>query len=440
MCIPCKSEYYSLRNDSKCATCPSEDAICPGGNKVIAKQGYWRRDADTPTVLKCPIERACPGDRVDVHNQCARGYQGVLCATCDPKQNYGSAPSGNFCVDCSQMRWYHFISGPLLAMIKWIVLVYTLHTQLVRNSEIAHGLDKRNTIRAAILFKILLNYFQMINIVFSLPLEEQMTRVINGEQQSQSWLDRQILTILRLVRGSDRSEVGFSWDCFIRALPWLDDKLSYLHFTIYNARKQSYETPWFHFTFEVYSLVIVALIYFILWVLIHRARETLANAKAIIYGTLVTILFNAMPNLQQAVFSYMQCVNIGDKHKPRPHLKGNYNHSCSTDVYVWKLWVFVIPIALIFLIIAPTLIALRMRSVFRRGKQESVYNIMTLGFLYYGYRSNVYFWEILNGLRKILLISLIVYMSRYSSQLQVLSVMLVIQLAYAAQLEAIYRQ
>eukprot|EP01016_Furgasonia_blochmanni_P045051 TRINITY_DN6306_c0_g1_i3.p2 TRINITY_DN6306_c0_g1~~TRINITY_DN6306_c0_g1_i3.p2 ORF type:complete len:381 (+),score=50.59 TRINITY_DN6306_c0_g1_i3:77-1144(+) len=126
LCVPCPQQFYSLRNDSRCKRCPSDDALCPGRDKFIPKHGFWRLNENTTTVIKCPLDRACPGNRSDMSNQCSKGYKGILCATCKDDDGYGESASGKYCVKCSNMNWFHIISGITISLTRWIVLLYTI--------------------------------------------------------------------------------------------------------------------------------------------------------------------------------------------------------------------------------------------------------------------------------------------------------------------------
>eukprot|EP01016_Furgasonia_blochmanni_P008883 TRINITY_DN1366_c0_g1_i2.p1 TRINITY_DN1366_c0_g1~~TRINITY_DN1366_c0_g1_i2.p1 ORF type:complete len:385 (-),score=26.13 TRINITY_DN1366_c0_g1_i2:62-1216(-) len=346
---------------------------------------------------------------------------------CDWRENYGASTSGGFCYDCTKVSWYHLIMGPLASAIRWLVLIYTIRSQAIMNVEMNQGLDRRNKVRAAILFKILLNYFQMITIILSLPLEENVMQNVsdNPESLSQSLTN----TLVKFLKNSNGSSAGFSWDCLFRSIPWLDDIFTTINFKLYGFKKQSYEMPWFHFTFEVHVLALISIVY----LMVLGVKKRSPHQTGMILGSLVIILFNALPNLQRATFSLFDCKNIGDKNNHELYMKGGYNVNCNSPAYLMGIRYVVMPVAVVLLVVIPIYIMMKIRSIFRRGRQGSNYNILCLGFLYYGFRSNVYFWEGLIFLRKLILIALIAYLSRYSMELQILAVMTVIQFAYAAQ-------
>jgi len=39
---------------SECKICPFDKANCLGGNKIVVKPGFWRRDEFSDEILECP--------------------------------------------------------------------------------------------------------------------------------------------------------------------------------------------------------------------------------------------------------------------------------------------------------------------------------------------------------------------------------------------------
>ncbi|KAJ3282656.1 hypothetical protein HDU76_008664, partial [Blyttiomyces sp. JEL0837] len=64
-CLVCPKDFYNWdpHNENGCNVCPDE-AVCPGGDMVNVKSGYWLppREASeslVPTFYKCPFEESC---------------------------------------------------------------------------------------------------------------------------------------------------------------------------------------------------------------------------------------------------------------------------------------------------------------------------------------------------------------------------------------------
>jgi hypothetical protein len=84
-CQLCSEFYYSFDpTDEECRPCP-ENAVCPGGNQVEVKEGYWRQCQTCHIVESCRLTDVCYGGD-DVITQCREGHTGPLCNLC--QDNY----------------------------------------------------------------------------------------------------------------------------------------------------------------------------------------------------------------------------------------------------------------------------------------------------------------------------------------------------------------
>jgi hypothetical protein len=90
---PGRENMYGV--GSQCFKCP-EGGVCPGGNRIWPKPGYWNTGETSGFVSACSPPEACLGGR-DPAAACARGYVGPFCGTCT-KDYYRSTE--NLCVPC----------------------------------------------------------------------------------------------------------------------------------------------------------------------------------------------------------------------------------------------------------------------------------------------------------------------------------------------------
>ena len=86
-CVVCTEGYYliipSKDRAVSCLPCP-ENASCFGSNKITANKGSFRSALDSKETIDCLNVEAClGGTRSDLKGQCAVGYKGMLCNTCD---------------------------------------------------------------------------------------------------------------------------------------------------------------------------------------------------------------------------------------------------------------------------------------------------------------------------------------------------------------------
>ena len=111
-CIACEENFYSLEPDPEylsrvylnrtleCDTCPGY-AECPGGDKIIPNNGYWRLNENSSTIVKCYPPESCPYQsswvtqtNYSIDFECGTGYAGNLCQNC--AEGFGYYHTGCF--------------------------------------------------------------------------------------------------------------------------------------------------------------------------------------------------------------------------------------------------------------------------------------------------------------------------------------------------------
>lgn len=84
MCVRCPAGTYSLSsNDIVCKLC-LEHAQCPGGSQIYPEPAYWRSGPQFEEVFRCPRADACLG-HVNFSSEvgyCANHYTGAMCQSC----------------------------------------------------------------------------------------------------------------------------------------------------------------------------------------------------------------------------------------------------------------------------------------------------------------------------------------------------------------------
>eukprot|EP01113_Clastostelium_recurvatum_P047848 TRINITY_DN859_c0_g1_i1.p1 TRINITY_DN859_c0_g1~~TRINITY_DN859_c0_g1_i1.p1 ORF type:complete len:2688 (+),score=475.47 TRINITY_DN859_c0_g1_i1:988-8064(+) len=84
-----------------CYPCP-EGGICPGGNRIWAKQNYWNPN-ETTVPYPCVPASACPGH--SIKPRCNAGYTGLYCSVCEET----FFRSGEMCQSCLDISYGMFI-------------------------------------------------------------------------------------------------------------------------------------------------------------------------------------------------------------------------------------------------------------------------------------------------------------------------------------------
>ena len=115
-CLKCSEGFYSIEENPQilfseghvidCEICP-DNAGCPGGDKIIPDEGFWRFDENSTLILSCLESSACPYqtdyEQIDVmafEFQCASGYWGNLCLNCE--KGYGRGYQNCFVCDSNE--------------------------------------------------------------------------------------------------------------------------------------------------------------------------------------------------------------------------------------------------------------------------------------------------------------------------------------------------
>ena len=125
-CLLCSHGRYSLNPLSyTCEQCPIEAEYC-SGNVISLKSGYWRSDVNSTIIYVCsPVSESCLGDYL---SQCAVGYRGVLCQSCDVSDKIYSKSFGNACILCSQDTSaivLRLASGSVFLIAFYIYIIYS---------------------------------------------------------------------------------------------------------------------------------------------------------------------------------------------------------------------------------------------------------------------------------------------------------------------------
>jgi hypothetical protein len=64
-CIECPQNSFLTEiptKKSKCKSCPSEFAVCLGGNRVYPRPGFWRSSSISEDFIQCRNLKACKYD------------------------------------------------------------------------------------------------------------------------------------------------------------------------------------------------------------------------------------------------------------------------------------------------------------------------------------------------------------------------------------------
>eukprot|EP00803_Ostreobium_quekettii_P001172 evm.model.scf_388.6 EVM.evm.TU.scf_388.6 scf_388:61491-71525(-) len=164
-CHRCSTNFYTFRPEQNCLQCP-EHAICSGGAALVPSEGFWHSTPYSPNILECIVRDACRysqrADRLtafyanisalvpsnmtvlnDEYPQCAKGYQGVLCGSCEP--GFGHIAGGE-CEECELGRSAVIAIILLFAVWSMLLISFEVFNSILTNREMVVG--ARNTLTA----------------------------------------------------------------------------------------------------------------------------------------------------------------------------------------------------------------------------------------------------------------------------------------------------
>ncbi|CAI2377736.1 unnamed protein product [Moneuplotes crassus] len=392
-CEECNPSTYSFGwNSTSCLPC-MDFVSCSGEDQIIVDKGYWRKTANSSTIIECPNEQACEGgyhpNNVDHPVKCSKGYKGILCTECDIVDGIKYQPLSNFsCTKCPDplMNTIRVILVSLIAFMFLMLLIYV-------------NLRKKKESQLSILFRILTNYLHLITAFFTF-----------GFNLPNSFKGLFSLTI----RVSSPDESFLSFDCFVR-----DHEIQYF------APSNSLFKIFLYIFFPVFLIALVTLFLVCIklghWIIqtikssdSEEQRRSLFNFKRAIVVSMICIIFLFHPTLTLKALSLFLCTEVDkDDYRMTHHME----YSCYSKDHIAWIAFEAIPTLLIWVIGLP-LIALWVLIKYRKNLNEMKIQSYFL-ILYQGFRPECFYWEFLNFFKKFLLLSIHSLLNTFSVNYQI---------------------
>jgi len=388
-CAVCPPGKYSLAPQSSCKDC-SAKAICYGNFTMVPRAGYWRSSATSDTFLDCPFKASCSGSpeppaQLEFTGKCAEGYFGNLCNGCLPgfsrlnKAECGRCPS--FIVNLVRT------SGIGLAFLIALVLIVATAIRSAYQSSSYFS----------IYIKILLNYLQLVMLTssFNLNWPTYMLHLVEAQQ-----------TV------GNVSDQVFSIDCFFENNS-PEDQATAVRSKIVIL------------SFLPMLMCLFGALFWLPYALITRRWSKLSNE---LVTTSVVFFFLIHPSLVKFMFAFLDCreLNVGEY-----WINAYLNIRCWDPVHMRYALAVAIPSICLWGVGLPTLCLVYL--IKQRHKLDLTNNRLRLGFIYNGYDKRKYYWELVILYRKMMIISIAVFLGNVSIYVQALSAMMVILIALALQ-------
>eukprot|EP01017_Pseudomicrothorax_dubius_P009638 TRINITY_DN13312_c0_g1_i2.p1 TRINITY_DN13312_c0_g1~~TRINITY_DN13312_c0_g1_i2.p1 ORF type:complete len:613 (+),score=137.48 TRINITY_DN13312_c0_g1_i2:214-2052(+) len=421
-CQVCASGTFRLASDasSKCINCPV-NLKCDGKDVIYPEKDYWRFNSWSAKPVECLNTEACLGGKLpagvntsnlwckEQYNQtlcstgwCSERYRGNLCSQCAP----GYATSNEvYCVPCSNNPYYYVIVALIFIGATGFV-IFTIRNALKAKQSTSSGGSKK----MSIMIKILMNYFQLVSIVSSFSFQ---------------WPD-QVKSAFKINNqiASSTTQI-FSMDCIFQT-------------TLSNSYTKSQRPFFIKLALIAACPILLALLASVVWIVYflvrYRSRvcEFKDNMKTNIVTSIVILLFMVHTSILQTTFLSFRCQNIGDEERPYSYLERDLDVECWKDQHLNYVLTLAVPSLVVWGFGTPVFAWALLWT--KKSQLEDPLFRTKLGFLYDGYRIEVFFWEFIILYRKIAMVFIAVFMSSLGLVFQALAIILVAFVAYVLQI------
>jgi len=369
-CLQCPNGMYSLDPlANSCEECPEEANSCYG-DVISLKQGFWRSDVNSTNIYSCtPVSESCLGNYL---SNCADGYRGVLCQSCDVSDKIYSKGFANTCIQCSDNYAtiiFKLISGSVFLILCYSYVIYSNLTLIdtlkidEQTGEISQ--ESREKFYSPIYNKILINYFQNISLIKGIDL---------------GWTS--LMTNLFAIQfvGGNAPAYLYSFDCLIDKnfpIPALYLKIIFIALT------------------PAFGMLLISLY----WLIQMKVKKIeISNKMTTSSLVLLNILQPTVVNMMSTIVSCQKINGIN-------YLSTDLYFECYDDRNVFFAFTFAIPSLLFWVICYPLL------NFYRLTNSRKLLNTLEvrkkLGFLYNSYRIDYYYFDCFDIYKKYLLILII---------------------------------
>jgi hypothetical protein len=388
-CEVCTAGFYSLEPSQSCTECPT-GAVCYGGSLMVPEQGYWRSSKTTDEFMECLVPSACLGSPHIVPSltgECSRGYRGNLCQACD---NGFSRTSQDRCGECPSKGEN---SARLLSVLIAVVIICAVF--LRSTLKTAYEPEAQHSIY----LKIFANYLQLVLLVTQLSLDWPSFVLSFFKIQSYAGsVDKQIL----------------SFDCYFAA----EDPQGDSYKTVYYDRL---------IIFSVLPLLMSAVV-LAFWLSVYYFKGRRSILRKELVATAVVLFFLVHPSLVKEYFGFLSCRRLDSTDL---WLASNLDIKCFDEQHSLYAFSVALPAILIWGVGVPSFILGIL--VKRRRSLGTLLMKCRFGFFYNGFKKTHFYWEFLILYRKILIISIVVFVGSQSIPIQALSIMLILLASLALQ-------
>ncbi|KAJ3452430.1 hypothetical protein M0812_04198 [Anaeramoeba flamelloides] len=386
-----------------CKKCPP-NGICNKFNQPypLAEPGYWNSETNPESILKCPIEDACPGIQPGLCNE-EIGYTGFLCEECKG----GFYKFEKECLPCPKNNLYKIALFVFVCLIFIFILIF-----LAKKGENYFGSISIlvSFFQIIILFpKMLFNWpagiidlfksltFFNFNIDFlALECSVNLTYI-------QKWFAIQLLPQFIWLLFSLLYLLLFIHSNFIKCMgPKLLNKFPSFCLKPDNNEQNRFLLPIYYSRYYFFKFWVNGL-----------DRNGLRDFKNNCINSYVAFLFLMYLVLCLKILEFFNCSEIDSASHGKTQqyiLNENPNHYCY-DKWWYTYLPFVIAFGVLYILGIPLLLVW-MLYYYSKKVNEKIFN-KKLGLLTNRFKREYFYWEFVITMRKIIVVIFVLYLAKY---------------------------
>ena len=369
-CVSCRPGTYSLTwNSTRCLACMT-NASCLGGKEIHVEKGYWRRSMNSTSMIECIREDSCLGGYKPNNTHPVEwdtGYEGVLCTDWVIKNGEKYERMTNY--ECSKCP------NPVMNALRVTGLLILVGSFFI--ILIIVGIKKKKESQQSILLRISANYLQLLTatLAYNLQFPDVLTKIF-----------------LPVEKVGSSSEAFMSLDWFFR-----DAELN--GFAPSSAIFKIFLTGLLPILLTLLAIIVWGVLYWFF-------KKWFNNIKRNIIVTVVVILFLLHPMLTKVGLEIFQCVQVDEE---QYKVRVDFNIDWYSGEHLLWCGFLGAPIILIWSIGSPLIVFIVLFRNRHSLQEPHVQKYFLL--LYQGLKDKVFYWELVNTVRKSLIVAINAFMS-----------------------------
>ncbi|KAL0230867.1 hypothetical protein PCE1_003244 [Barthelona sp. PCE] len=410
----CRDDYYGERG-LNCTACPTGgECIFPNNVWPVASAGYYANETNPEVISECIPAIACVGvqaancSSLSDCNQCATGYAGDRCASCDT--NYYK--SNELCKECPSTDYAQ-------VGILSVLGVFAVYVGIIVQSAASELTDDVNDflelIQSDQMVKMGKEAFKTAKSMFKQLRLTKLGIFVNFAQVFSVFPDFNI-------------SLGPLEEWFEKIFEWF----SLLKFDFLTISPPECYTPLSFYDYYKLKMLIVPVSYislvlvgFLIWLIprilgcfngCHRRQKTITDIHDKVMSLFIIILIYTYTYISDSVISYANCTTTSDVSTQKVIAKSPET-VCYTDEYNDFAPMYYLGLIL-YVVGIPVSLMVILRQLKKRDSLGKPRAKAWLGIMYEHYRPHRYLYEPLIMVKKLLIVlSTVIFTDKYEGTL-----------------------